>query len=853
MRNHKKLYKYLWLNLLLVFVLPVVLISVGFSALSTSLSINGIAMFKPVGMILVMSNEPNDSTLVNNISYSHTHETINISANLPTTNDKVIYDVTIRNLGQTNKILSEIISEEFTNDDVKYTLSGLSIGDVFLPGQAITFSVTFKYKNGVNNPSNTRINAILKFMFDDYELPPLNNGYFIPYDGADNFMGFDKSTIKDFIRNKSLTLDEVLEISGVQKISNVSNDQYNSMADIYGWVDSDGVFNWWSEAETVYFHPNTLHAFKDMSELLNVSLEDISTEKVENFSHWFDADRKLVHIKGKINTSGLKLQYNDSFDYAGDGNEGPTSGYGLAFMFNDCNALVSIDLSQFNTTNASDMKRMFAGCTSLTEIDVSGFDTSNVRSMYWMFRKGYKITDVDLSSFDTSNVENMAGMFTAATGVKTVTFGENFDTTKVHNYSNMFNGATALTTINARCDFNIASDAIASRVFYSNSKLVGAKGTSYATNYSSSHTNGEYARIALDGTPGYFTLSDEIMKYIINYNYNGGTATNPSAYYVTTPTFTLNNPVKDGYTFVGWTGSNGETPESSVTITQGTLGNKHYEANYNPNAYIIQFDANGGNGSMSFQDCVYDELTQLNANTYTKDGFVFAGWNSKSDGTGVNYNNTQNIINLTTSGTVTLYAQWISEADKFPKVFNLTGPCYITGPGTNVSGNNCLQYFNSDYIDTGIALFNSDNKDKDFEISFEIVHYVTSEQTESQATIINSKYENSSVSYPGFVLRRKNNNLELTARFNTLTPYESIAASELTKVKIARKDGILYYSFNDNPYDVYQDTTSYTGTFNTTVTFGASINGNGSPMRYAKKLELSNIYIKLGKMEELNN
>ncbi|MCR4581211.1 MAG: DUF285 domain-containing protein [Bacilli bacterium] len=143
------------------------------------------------------------------------------------------------------------------------------------------------------------------------------------------------------------------------------------------------------------------------------------------------------------------------------------------------------------TTNASDMKRVFAGCTSITEIDVSGVDTSNVRSMYLMFRKGSKVTDVDLSSFDTSNVENMLGIFTAATGIKTVTFGENFDTTKVHNYSNMFNGATALTTINARFDFNITSDAIANKVFYNNSKLVGAKGTTYATNYSSSHTNGE--------------------------------------------------------------------------------------------------------------------------------------------------------------------------------------------------------------------------------------------------------------------------------------------------------------------------------------------------------------------------
>ncbi len=43
-------------------------------------------------------------------------------------------------------------------------------------------------------------------------------------------------------------------------------------------------------------------------------------------------------------------------------------------------------------------------------------------------------------------------------------------------------------------------------------------------------------------------------KYNITYDLAGGTVSgNPTTYTVQTETFTLNNPVKEGYTFVGWT------------------------------------------------------------------------------------------------------------------------------------------------------------------------------------------------------------------------------------------------------------------------------------------------------------
>ena len=850
MRKIRKAGKNIVYSLFLMLFMPILLITVGFSALSTSLSINGIAMFRPVSMILEIGNEPDQSTIENNNSYSYTKDTINIAATLDETSDQVIYNVSIRNFGQTNKILSEIVQDEFTNSDMRYSLNGLAIGDVFLPGQTVNFQVTFKYKSGVSNPSNTNINAILRFIFDDYEIPPISNGYFMPFDGEDNLFGLSKDTITGFKRNTTLSLSDVQNIAGVQLIHNVSNDQYNSLADIYGWVDSNNVFNWWSEAETVYFHPTTLNIFRNMPEVLEVDLRGTSTEKVENFAHMFDKDRKLVAIKGKINTSGLVLQYNNSYNHL-DLDDNSSSGVGLAFMFNDCNALQEVDLSEIVTSNATDMKRMFGGCNNLTEIDVSGFDTSNVVNMYWMFRNNQKLTSLDLSSFDTSNVVNMLGMFINAQKLTTITLGEDFDTSNVMLFNNMFNNNTSLLTINARRDFVIQSGATHNAMFTNDKKLVGARDTTYATPYDSSHVNGAYAKIALGSQPGYFTQGEEMPRYNIVYNLHNGTADNPQYYYSNTPTFSLVAPVKTGYTFVGWTGSNGNTPQTTVTITQGTIGNKHYEAHYTPNNYIVQFDPNGGTGNVTFEDFIYDEVKPLTLNTFTKDGYYFIKWNTAADGSGVSYIDGQGVVNVTTSGTITLYAIWGEGVDLFPSVFNLTGPCYFTGPGTNVSGEYCSQYANSDYIDTHVALFSNENKNKDFEITFDITHYVTSEQTETQATIVNSKLEDSGLNYPGFVLRRNSSNLELTARFNTLKPAKNTPGNSLTKVKIARKDGIMYYSFNDASYQVFQDITSYTGSFNTTVTFGASLDGNGEPWRYAKKLELANITIKLGEMDSI--
>lgn len=69
--------------------------------------------------------------------------------------------------------------------------------------------------------------------------------------------------------------------------------------------------------------------------------------------------------------------------------------------------------------------------------------------------------------------------------------------------------------------------------------------------------------------------------YTITYNLNGGTIEEPNpTTYTTADEFTLNQPTKDEYIFEGWTGTNGNVPAKTITITAGSIGNRHYTANW---------------------------------------------------------------------------------------------------------------------------------------------------------------------------------------------------------------------------------------------------------------------------------
>ena len=69
----------------------------------------------------------------------------------------------------------------------------------------------------------------------------------------------------------------------------------------------------------------------------------------------------------------------------------------------------------------------------------------------------------------------------------------------------------------------------------------------------------------------------------------------------------------------------------------------------------IHFNPNGGMGSMDDQTVTEFEPTALNANAFTKEGYVFEGWSTTTDGTGDFYADGATVILL---DDLTLYAQW---------------------------------------------------------------------------------------------------------------------------------------------------------------------------------------------------
>ena len=76
----------------------------------------------------------------------------------------------------------------------------------------------------------------------------------------------------------------------------------------------------------------------------------------------------------------------------------------------------------------------------------------------------------------------------------------------------------------------------------------------------------------------------------------------------------------------------------------------------------VTFDANGGAGSMDVLTADLGTTVTLPASTFTRDGYVFAGWNTAADGTGTA------IVNggqLTLGSDATLYAQWKTADTKF--------------------------------------------------------------------------------------------------------------------------------------------------------------------------------------------
>ncbi|UQU60781.1 BspA family leucine-rich repeat surface protein [Lactococcus petauri] len=121
-----------------------------------------------------------------------------------------------------------------------------------------------------------------------------------------------------------------------------------------------------------------------------------------------------------------------------------TGGASLKKLFSGLYTVVSIEgLSNFDTSNVTDMSEMFSAMESLTSLNTSSLNTSNVTDMSHMFDGSYSLEKLDLSNFDTSNVTDMSGMFMGMGSLQEL-FISNFKTSKVTSMKAMFMGGDEL-------------------------------------------------------------------------------------------------------------------------------------------------------------------------------------------------------------------------------------------------------------------------------------------------------------------------------------------------------------------------------------------------------------------------
>ena len=100
-------------------------------------------------------------------------------------------------------------------------------------------------------------------------------------------------------------------------------------------------------------------------------------------------------------------------------------------------------------------------------------------------------------------------------------------------------------------------------------------------------------------------------------------------------------------------------PEDMMKLAEATETTDAQEPAY---VVMINFDKNGGSGSMSGMTATNDQTNvSLSPNGFTRKGYEFAGWSTTTNG-GVEYEDGANAASLATEEnngqTITLYAQW---------------------------------------------------------------------------------------------------------------------------------------------------------------------------------------------------
>ena len=115
------------------------------------------------------------------------------------------------------------------------------------------------------------------------------------------------------------------------------------------------------------------------------------------------------------------------------------------------------------------------------------------------------------------------------------------------------------------------------------------------------------------------------------------------------------------YEFDGWYKDQGCTVSAKF---DGTVDDDvTYYGRYKLSMATLSYDANGGSGSMETNAAALGAGVWVAENEFTRDGYVFTGWNTAADGSGTDYD--PNVFFQFKAKANVLYAQWKADVTGF--------------------------------------------------------------------------------------------------------------------------------------------------------------------------------------------
>ena len=265
----------------------------------------------------------------------------------------------------------------------------------------------------------------------------------------------DKTNDED-LKNIENSTDKISEISKSKNIetsinvcnNNQINEVQTNAIGLKVKIDRSEVNN------TIYFLDNTNGEYKENDKDIKHSHDNLNELTENNTTLIIDGkivpfQKSFIPVKSGIYSVRLEFK---------------TKLSNCAYMFCQCDSIIDIDFSEFNTQNVADMKYMFYRCSSLKTLNLSSFNTENVTDMSYMF--AYCLfKSLDLKSFKTEKTTNMCCMFSHSSSLTSLDL-KSFNTLNVTNMSSMFNGCSSLASVKL---FSFKTD----NVIYMNSMFYG--------------------------------------------------------------------------------------------------------------------------------------------------------------------------------------------------------------------------------------------------------------------------------------------------------------------------------------------------------------------------------------------